>query len=125
MKIRKSQEGDVAVIELSGKLMGGPDADVVQETVRQCLQDGVKKIVLDLGDVSWVNSTGLGILIASHISVTNAGGVLKLMRVSRRIDSILMVTKLNTIFEVYDSREAAIASFQQEGGTVSEGKEAP
>jgi anti-sigma B factor antagonist len=120
MKIRRTQRGDVAIIHLSGKLMGGPDAEVVQETVRQCLREGLKKIVMDLGEVSWVNSTGLGILIASHVTVTNEGGILKLMRVSRRIDSLLMVTKLNTIFEVYDSEEAALASFQ-EGASAEQG----
>lgn len=112
MKLRRSDKDGVAIIRLSGKLMGGPDADVIRDTVRNCLAEGNKNILLDLGDVSWVNSTGLGILIASHITVTNAGGTIKLMRVSRRIDSLLMVTKLNTIFEVHDSEEGAVASFK-------------
>jgi anti-sigma B factor antagonist len=73
-----------------------------------------------LGDVSWVNSTGLGILIASHITVTNAGGTIKLMRVSRRIDSILMVTKLNTIFEVHQSVDAALNSFKDSNPSSEE-----
>jgi len=112
MKLRRSDKDGVAIIHLSGKLMGGPDADTIQETVRGCLNEGNKNLLLDLGDVSWVNSTGLGILIASHITVTNADGVIKLCRVSRRIDSILMVTKLNTIFEVHDDCDKAVASFK-------------
>ncbi|MBD3336759.1 MAG: anti-sigma factor antagonist [Candidatus Eisenbacteria bacterium] len=120
MRISKDQVDDVWIIRLSGKLMGGPDADLVQEVVREGLSSGYKKLLLDLGDVSWVNSTGLGILITSHISVTNAGGVVKLMRVSRRIDSILMVTKLNTIFEVHDSQEAALASFRDDKAGAKE-----
>jgi anti-sigma B factor antagonist len=112
MKLHRSEEDGVVLITLSGKLMGGPDADTIQETVREALSQGNKKILLDLGDVSWVNSTGLGILIASHITVTNAGGIIKLMRVSRRIDSILMVTKLNTIFEVHQNKQDALASFK-------------
>ena len=121
MKISKNQVDDIWIVHLSGKLMGGPDADLVQEVVREGMDSGLNKIILDLGDVSWVNSTGLGILITSHISVTNAGGTVKLMRVSRRIDSILMVTKLNTIFEVHDSQEKAIASFKSDtSGTGGE-----
>jgi anti-sigma B factor antagonist len=112
MKIKQETIGDVFVLRLSGQLMGGPDADAVRETILSSLNQGFKNLLVDLKDVSWVNSTGLGILISSHITVSNNGGDLRLMRVSRRIDSIFMVTRLNTVFQVFDSEPEALASFQ-------------
>jgi anti-sigma B factor antagonist len=112
MKIKQEAIGDVYLLRLSGQLMGGPDADAVRETILSALNQGYKNLLVDLKDVSWVNSTGLGILISSHITVSNNGGSLKLMRVSRRIDSIFMVTRLNTVFQVFDSEPEALASFQ-------------
>lgn len=112
MKASTRTEGDVVVISLSGKLMGGPDAESVRQLIRENLEAGNKKMVIDIGDVSWVNSTGLGILIASHVTVSNAGGTVKLSRVSKRISQIFMVTKLHTVFETHDSIEEALQSFQ-------------
>ena len=111
MKCAKNIEEGVAVLSLGGKLMGGPDADQVRGTIKECLDDGNKDILIDLGDVSWINSTGLGILIASHVTVTNASGNLKLSRVSKRITQIFMVTKLHTVFETFESEKEALASF--------------
>ena len=111
MKASMRTEGDAAVIALSGQLMGGPDAEAVPQLIRENLEAGRRKIVIDIGDISWVNSTGLGILIASHLTVTNAGGCLKLSRVSHRISQIFMVTKLHTVFETYDSVEQALRGF--------------
>ena len=112
MKIKQEAIGDVYVVRLSGQLMGGPDADSVRETILSILNQGYKKIVIDLKDVFWVNSTGLGILMSAHITATQNGGIVKLMRISRRIDSIFMVTRLNTVFQVFDKEEDAIASFE-------------
>ena len=120
MKIKQEAIGDVYVVRLSGQLMGGPDADSVRETILSILNEGYKKILIDLKDVSWVNSTGLGILMSAHITATQNGGIVKLMRISRRIDSIFMVTRLNTVFQVFDKEEDAIASF--EGETTGEKK---
>jgi anti-sigma B factor antagonist len=111
MKAEKRAEGGVTLITLSGKLMGGPDAEAVRDLIKGSLDTGSKKVLIDLGDVSWVNSTGLGILIASHVTVTNAGGSIKLSRVSKRIHQIFMVTKLHTVFDTYESVEQALASF--------------
>jgi anti-sigma B factor antagonist len=111
MKAEKRTEGDVTVITLSGKLMGGPDAEAVRELIKSSLDSGSKKVLIDLGDVSWVNSTGLGILIASHVTVTNAGAKIRLSRVSKRIHQIFMVTKLHTVFDTYESVEQALAGF--------------
>jgi len=111
MKASKRLEGGVTVLSLSGKLMGGPDADVIRDLIKESLEGESKNILVDLGDVSWVNSTGLGILIASHVTVTNGGGSIKLSRVSKRIHQIFMVTKLHTVFETFETKEEALASF--------------
>lgn len=111
MKIERTMENKIAVISLGGKLMGGPDADEVRDVIRGCLDDGVKDVLMDLAGVSWVNSTGLGILIASHVTVTNAGGKLKLSNVAAKIDQIFIVTKLHTVFETFDNNELGLASF--------------
>ena len=115
MKIKQEAKGNVYIIRLSGQLMGGPDADAVRETILSILNQGYKNLLVDLKDISWVNSTGLGILISSHITVSNNGGHLRLMRVSKRIDSIFMVTRLNTVFQVFDTEEEALASYEGSG----------
>jgi anti-sigma B factor antagonist len=111
MKISRDDKNGVVVLQVAGKLMGGPDADSFQDQIKQILEGGRRKILVDLGDVSWVNSTGLGILIAGHSTVTKSGGELKLCKVSRRVESILMVTRLNMIFESYADEAQALASF--------------
>lgn len=111
IKIRKTES--VAIIDLSGKLMGGPDADVFKETIRQLIQEGYKKVLVNLAHVPWVNSTGLGILIAGYTTLKREGGVLKLTHVTDRIESILMITKLGTIFESFSDEEQALKSFDK------------
>jgi anti-sigma B factor antagonist len=111
MKATTRNESDVVVISLSGKLMGGPDAEEVRQVVRDSLEQGQRKILIDIADVSWVNSTGLGILIASHVTVSNAGGHLKLSGVSKRINQIFMVTKLHTVFETHETVPDALQAF--------------
>ena len=75
------------------------------------LDQGQRSILVDLGDVPWINSTGLGILIAAHSTISKAGGTMKLSRVAKRVDSILMVTRLSMIFESYEDEAQALASF--------------
>lgn len=111
MKISEETKGDVIVLRMNGKLMGGPDADAFQKQIKDLVARGKKQLVVDMSQVSWVNSTGLGILIAGYSTVKNAGGVLKLVGVNKRIDQIFMVTKLHTIFETFDEESQALASF--------------
>jgi anti-sigma B factor antagonist len=111
MKIFRDDRDGVVVLQVSGKLMGGPDAEAFQDQIKGILDEGGRKILVDLGEVSWVNSTGLGILIAGHSTVTKSGGDMKLCKVSRRVESILMVTRLNMIFESYTDEAQALASF--------------
>jgi anti-sigma B factor antagonist len=111
MKIKRKDADGVVLLSLSGKLMGGPDADKFHDQIKAILDDGQQNVLVDMGGVEWVNSTGLGILIAAHTTVTNAEGHMKLLHVSKRVDSILMVTRLNMIFESYDDEAQALASF--------------
>ncbi|MBM3319988.1 MAG: STAS domain-containing protein [Candidatus Eisenbacteria bacterium] len=114
MNIKRRDIRDVTVLELSGKLMGGEDAATFQNLVKQLLADGRKKILLNLGNLSWINSTGLGILISGYTSVKNGGGVLKLASVAERIESVLMITKLSTVFETYPTEDEALVTFGSE-----------
>lgn len=111
MKIKVRKTDSVAILDLSGKLMGGPDADIFKDTVKQLIQEGYKNVLVNLSHVPWVNSTGLGILIAGYTTLKREGGTLKLLNVTDRIESILMITKLGTIFESYSDEAEALKTF--------------
>ena len=111
LKIRKTDS--IAILDLSGKLMGGPDADAFKDTIKQLIEEGYKNVIVNLQHVPWVNSTGLGILIAGYTTLKREGGALKLIHVTERIDSILMITKLGTIFESYSDEQQAIDTFSR------------
>ena len=111
MKINREEKDGILILRLEGKLMGGPDAEAIHSAIREGVEAGKKNVLVDLGKVSWVNSTGLGILIANFTTLKREGGMLKLLNVSKRIESILMVTKLNTIFESFNEEADAITSF--------------
>ncbi|MBE2279141.1 MAG: STAS domain-containing protein [Ignavibacteriaceae bacterium] len=111
MKVKVTERYEAVVLELKGNVMGGPEAAEFADTVKKLLSEGKNKIVLDLSDVKFMNSSGLGMLISSLTTVTNGGGKLKLACVGEKINSLLMITKLITIFESYDSVDLAIQSF--------------
>jgi anti-sigma B factor antagonist len=111
MKLKSERHGSVVVMEMKGKVMGGPDATVFRDELKKHLDDGIRKVVIDLGKVDWMNSSGLGILIGGLTTVKNSTGEMKLARTTDKIQSLLMITKLVQVFDTYDSVEAAIASF--------------
>jgi anti-sigma B factor antagonist len=108
MRITQENRADVVILRLSGQLVGGPDADAVRDTIQANLAQGRRKILIDLHEVSWVNSTGLGTLISGHMNASREGGQLILMRASRRIDSIFEVTRLDTVFQIYRDEDSAL-----------------
>jgi len=112
MQIKEQMKGDVAVIELKGKLMGGPETMAVHEKVKQLVGEGVTKVVIDLGKVTWMNSTGLGALMGSMTTLKTAKGDLKLSRVTDKVKSLFMITKLITIFDTLDTIEEAVQAFE-------------
>lgn len=111
MKIKKRQVGEVMVLDLSGKIMGGDDFDLFNNAIKDLLGEGHVDIVLNLKGVKWINSTGLGLMVSAYTSLVKQGGRMKVCEVSDRIDNILHVTQLELIFETFDKEEGALASF--------------
>ena len=111
MKLTSREENDVIILEPKGKIMGGPDATMLHDFLHDLIKQDKKKVVIDLSKVEWMNSTGLGILISGLTTLRNNGGELKLARVTEKIQSLLAITKLITVFENHDSVEEAVKSF--------------
>lgn len=112
MRFTIKEQGDVTVIQLNGNVMGGPDATSLNEELHKLVGEGKKKVVVDLGDVKFMNSSGLGMLIRALTTMRNAGGDMKLARASEKIESLLMVTKLITVFDHYEKVEEASRAFK-------------
>ena len=112
MALKEKMVEGVAVLTPKGKLMGGPETVSVHDKIKDLINTDVKKVVIDLGKVKWMNSSGLGALMGAMTSVRNADGDLKLANVTDKVQSLLMITKLITIFETYDSMEEAVSSFK-------------
>lgn len=113
MRIKTSEQYDAAIITIKGNVMGGPEAQEFHDLLGKLLEEGKKNIVIDLGSVKFMNSTGLGMLISGYTSVKNKGGALKLANATEKINSLLVITKLITIFENFDSVDAAVESFKK------------
>ncbi len=114
MKIKEKIEGDVAVLTISGNMMGGPETTELHEKVKSLIADQLKKVVIDLKGVKWMNSSGLGVLMACMTSLNNAGGKLRISSVTEKVKSLLMITQLMRIFETYENAERAVAAFFEE-----------
>ena len=111
MKIKLSDRDGIVVLELNGKIMGGPDATAINDKLHELVESNRTKVVADLAKVDWMNSSGLGILISGLTTIRNAGGDLKLAAVTERIKSLLMITKLLTVFDTFDTVDEAVSSF--------------
>jgi anti-sigma B factor antagonist len=111
MQLTQREENGVAILQPRGKIMGGPDATVLREKIHDLVADSHLKVVIDLAKVDWMNSNGLGILISGMTTLRDNNGDLKLANVTDKIQSLLTITKLITVFEAYDSVAEAVASF--------------
>jgi anti-sigma B factor antagonist len=111
MKIKTSEKYGAVVIELKGNVMGGDDTKDFNELLHKFLDEGKTHIVVDLGDVKFMNSSGLGMLIGGLTTMKKANGTLKLARVTEKIESLLIITKLVTFFDFYSTVEEAVNSF--------------
>ncbi len=110
MKFNDFLEGDIVIIEVSGKIMGGDETTMFHGKIHEYITSNKKNVVVDLANVDWMNSVGLGMLISALTTVKNSGGRFVLANITK-IESILTITRLITVFEHYDSREEAVKSF--------------
>lgn len=104
--------GDVAVIDFSGKITLGEGSSVVRKMVRELVDAGRKKILLDLSDVDYIDSSGIGEMVAAYTAVRSANGELKLVHLTRRVNDILQITRLFTVFDVQPDEASALRSFR-------------
>jgi anti-sigma B factor antagonist len=104
--------GDVVVVDCSGRIIFGEESADLRDTVRMVITQS-NRIVLNLGDVNYIDSGGLGTLVALYTTAQNAGGSIKLANLTKRVGDLMQVTKLLTVFEVYDSEEKAVESFRK------------
>jgi anti-sigma B factor antagonist len=111
MKIDVRTIGDVQILDCSGKITLGDATMTLRNTVRDVLQNGAKKIVINLGEVAYLDSAGVGELVSSFTTTVNKGGKLKLLKLTNKLRELLTITKLLTVFEIYDDEKAALASF--------------
>jgi len=112
MEIAKRTVEDIQILDCKGKITLGEGTMAVRNTVRDIIADNGKKIILNLGDVNYIDSSGIGELVSTYTTVTNAGGQLKLLNLTKKIHELLQITKLLTVFQVFEDEKAAIASFK-------------
>jgi anti-sigma B factor antagonist len=112
MAIKEEMRAGISILEVKGKLMGGPETAEIHNRVKDLVANGVTKVLIDLGKVTWMNSTGLGAMMSSLTTVKNAEGELKIARATEKVKSLFMVTKLITIFDNYETIEEALDSFK-------------
>jgi len=111
MKFTSQEKGDVVIIVLEGRMLGGPDASLLSDTLRDFVNESKNRIVLNMVHVDWMNSSGLGILIAGLTTVRNSGGDLKLIRLTKKVKELLRMTKLDRVFEIFENEDEAVGSF--------------
>lgn len=112
MKASTRQVNGVTIIDLSGRITLGEGSVILRDTIREAIGQGHKKILLNLGDVTYIDSSGIGELVSGFTSVRNQGGELKLLHLTKKVHDLLQITKLYTVFDVKDDEAAAVAAFK-------------
>jgi len=113
MKASTRQVDGVTIVDLSGRITLGEGSVVLRDAVKDLLGKGQKRILLNLGDVSYIDSSGIGELVSAFTSVRNQGGELKLLHLTKKVHDLLQITKLYTVFDVKDDEAGAIAAFSR------------
>lgn len=111
VKLTARQVGDVTVLDAAGRITLGEGSSTFRDTIKDLVSKGNKKILLNLGDISYIDSSGIGEMVSGFTSVSNAGGQLKLLNLTKRVQDLLQITKLYTVFEVFDDEAQALSSF--------------
>ncbi|MBV8070348.1 MAG: STAS domain-containing protein [Acidobacteriaceae bacterium] len=112
------QVGNVSIVDLNGKVTLGESTGVLRDELRGLLAQGRKNIILNMAQVSYVDSAGLGELVGAYTTATNQGGAVKLLHLQSKMKDLMQITKLHTIFPSYEDENTAVASFAQAGATA-------
>lgn len=111
VKLNTRQVGDVSVVDVAGRITLGEGSSALRDLLRDMTSKGNKKILLNLGEVSYIDSSGIGELVSGFTTVTNSGGQLKLLNLNKRVKDLLQITKLYTVFDVHEDEAGAVRSF--------------
>ena len=111
VKLNTRQVGDVSVVDVAGRITLGEGSSALRDLMRELVGKGQKKILLNLGEVSYIDSSGIGELVSGFTTVTNSGGELKLLNLNKRVKDLLQITKLYTVFDVREDEAEAIRAF--------------
>lgn len=111
VKLSARQVGDVSVVDVAGRITLGEGSSALRDLLREMVGKDQKKILLNLGEVSYIDSSGIGELVSGFTTVTNQGGQLKLLNLTKRVKDLLQITKLYTVFDVHDDEAGAVRSF--------------
>src|SRR3989442_3579403 len=111
VKLTTRQVGDVTVIDVAGRITLGEGSSALRDTLRDLVKDNHKNILLNLKEVTYIDSSGIGELVSAYTSITNQGGRLKLLGLTHRVKDLLQITKLYTVFDVHDDEAHAVRSF--------------
>ena len=111
MKATNRQVDGVAIVDMSGRITLGEGSVVLRDTIRDLIGKGSKKILLNLGDVTYIDSSGIGELVSAFTAVRREGGELKLLNLTKKVHDLLQITKLYTVFDIKDDETTAIKSF--------------
>lgn len=111
LTIKTRRVGNVAIVDLSGKITLGENTGILRDELRSLLAQGNKNIVLNMKDVSYVDSAGLGELVGAYTTATNQGGAVKLLHLQGKMRDLMQITKLHTIFPAFENEQEAVSSF--------------
>ena len=112
LNISERQAGDVTILDMDGKITIGEGSVALRTAIRRLLEEGKKKILLNLARVSYIDSSGIGELVSSYTAINKDGGELKLLNLTQKLQDLLTITKLLTVFDVYESETDSLASFK-------------
>lgn len=117
MRVKESITEGIAVLSISGKMMGGPEQATLHDKVRDLVADNIHWVVMDMGKVEWLNSSGLGLLMGCLATCRGAGGDMAVSRAARKVNSVFMLTQVIKVFETYATTEEAIEALKEKRGT--------
>src|SRR3954464_10361626 len=112
LNVSERQSGDVTILDMDGKITIGEGSVALRTSIRRLLEEGKKKILLNLARVSYIDSSGIGELVSSYTAINKDGGELKLLNLTQKLQDLLTITKLLTVFDVYESEAEALASYK-------------